>query len=312
MRNLILLGMGLLFCACTLKTPQSEVSEPEPTERAAVPFAAGEIADTFAWIGKTASEIGAGQQNTEYGSIAFTCDLFGHTVNGTAFLETAWDEPGYPSRVYRIWLTDDIANMANTEAALSERYGEPYGTFEEPYVESNGGVTFYRYTWTGVGNVLVKNGQKNTFYELSYSVPDEVPAEIRKRLAGLTTEELGPRTGVYFRFEDGDVEHLHIDETEYEGFAAYYITFTREGIPYRIMLVKNGSSMFDALTGGEQWTERDIEGAVTSRSMLREDGTGLVYEKNVFGDLWVIETDEPTDADALSAFELFLLQHWLF
>lgn len=312
MRWIFLLGLGMAFCACTFRSPGSQATEPPATQKPVVPFAAGEITDTFAWIGRTPEEIGAGAENMEYGSIAFTCDLFGHTVNGTAFTQTDWNDPNLAQRVYRIWLTDDISAMANTEAVLLDRYGEPYGTFEEPYVESNGGVTFYRYTWTGEGVVLVKNGQKNTFYEFNYEVPEEIPAAVQKRIDGLTVEELGYRTGVYFRFEEGDVERLHIDETEYEGYAAYYLTLSREDIPYRIMIVKDGGSMFDALTGGEGWTEHDFESLVTSRSMLREDGTGLVYEKNVFGALWVIETDEPITADALLAFENFLLNHWLF
>ncbi len=313
MRQVLLIGLGLLFCACSFRSPQSGPTEPPATDEPTVPFETGEITDTFSWIGKTPEEIGIGQESIDrYGNVEFACDLFGHTVNGTAYLSTDWSDPNRKERVSRIWLTDDVPYMANTEAALLDRYGEPYMLDEEPYAEANGGVTFYRYTWTGAGVIVLKNGQKNTFYEFSYSIPDAIPDEIQKRIDGLTLEEFAHRTGVYFRLEDGDVAHLHIDETEYEGFAAYYLTFMREGVPYRIMVVKDGASMFDALTPGEQWTEQVTEGIVTSRSVIREDGTGLMYEKNAVGHLWIIETDEPITEDALLAFEQFLLNHWLF
>ncbi len=313
MRSFLLIGFGLLFCACTFRSPQSGPTAPPETNKPVVPYQAGEITDTFSWIGKTLEEIGIGSESIDrFGSIWFTCDLFGHTVNGTVYTRVDWDDPNLTKHVYRIWLTDDIPYMAGTEEALLERYGEPYLEDTEPYVESNGGATFYHYTWTGEGVILLKNGQKNTFYEFSYEVPQEIPQEIQKRIDGLTLEEFAHRTGVYFRLEDGDLERLHIDETEYEGFLAYYLTFAHEGMPYRVMVVKSGGSMFDALTPGDEWTEHDTEGIVTSRSMIREDGTGLMYEKNAFGDLWIIETDEPIDGDALLAFESFLLNRWMF
>lgn len=313
MRNWIVLGLALLLCACTADV-QTQDAKPEPaaTEEIAVPYAVREITDTFAWVGKTAAEIGIGQESIDrYGNVYFSCDLFGHDVSGTAYRMTDFADPERPERVYQIIVIDDISEMQTTEAALSSRFGDPYYTYEEPYVESNGGTTFYQYYWTGEGTVCLSNGAKNSFYTFTYSVPDEIPEEIAKRAAGLTGEELGRRTGVYFHFGENEAEDLHIEETAYGEYKAYLITFTHDGAAYRVTIVKGGEALFDALTGGSGWTDTEHE-LQQSRCRTAGDGSGTIVERNAFGDCWIIETDGPATAETLTAFEDFLLNRWLY
>ena len=312
MRKRITIMLALLLCACTANA-QEPAKEPEPaaTERITEPYAAKEVTDTFAWIGRTAAEVGIGQESIDgYGNIVFTADLFGHTVTGTAYLMTDFSDPDRVDRVHEIWLTDGISEMQTTEAALSARFGDPYAAYEEPYVESNGGVTYHQYYWTGEGVVALSNGAKNDFYEFSYSVPEEIPAEIAKRTAGLTTEELGHRTGVYFHFGEGEAEDLQIEETTYDAHEAYLVTFAHDGADYRVTIVPDGEALFDTLSAGGGWTEIRHE---LQQSRCRTSGEGgTIVEKNAFGQCWIIETDGPGKGETLAAFEEFLLNRWLY
>ena len=312
MRKRFTVVLALLLCACTANVPKpAEEPEPAASERVTVPYAAKEITDTFAWIGHTAAELGIGPENDDgYGNIAFTADLFGHTVNGTAYLMTDFSDPERKEHVYEIWLTDRISEMQTTEAALSARYVDPYATYEEPYVESNGGVTYHQYYWTGEGVVTLSNGAKNDFYEFSYSVPEEIPEEIAKRTAGLTTEELGHRTGVYFHFGEGEAEDLHIEETTYGEYEAYLVTFAHDGTDYRVTIVSGGEALYDTLSAGDGWTEIQHE-LQQSRYRTSGDG-GTIVEKNAFDQCWIIETDGPVKGETLAAFEDFLLNRWLY
>jgi hypothetical protein len=316
MRRGIVCGLFvLLLCACangTAEPAMQQEPEVEITEIVRTPYAVREVTDTFAWIGQTPDALGIGQSSLDdYGHITFTGDLFGHTVTGTAYTETDFSDPERSERVREIWLTDTISEMQTTEAALFARFGDPYATYEEPYVESNGGVTFHRYYWTGEGVVKLSNGAKNSYYTFSYSVPDEVPEEIRKRAAGLTAEELGHRTGVYFHFAEGEAEDLKIDETAYEGYEAYLVTFTHEGVEYRVTIVPNGEALYNALPSGAGWIgiEHELQ---KSRLRVGADGSGTIYETNAFAQCWIVETDGPVTDESLSAFEDFLLNRWLY
>ena len=312
MRKWIVPVLALLLCACTADAPEPvETPEPVPTERITEPYEVSEVADTFAWIGKTPDELEIGLSSMDrYGGITFSGDLYGHRVTGTAYLMTDFSDPDRKEHVYEIWLTDDISEMQTTEAALASRYGDPYRTYEEPYVESKGGVTYYQYYWTGEGVVTLSNGEKNSFYEFSYSVPEEVPAEIAKRAAGFTTEELGHKTGVYFHFGEGEADDLFIDETVYEGYKAYLVTFTHEGADYRVTIVPGGEALYLTKTDGAGWTE--IEHELQKSRYRVENGRGVLWETNAFGDCWVIETDGPVTGESLAAFENFLLNRWLY
>lgn len=312
MRRWIVLGLVLLLCACTQSATKPTASEAVPSERTITPCAVNEVTDTFAWIGKTASEIGIGRAYFDYnGDIAFSGDLFGHTVNGTAYLLTDYEDPNRARRVSEIRLTDGIENETFTAAALEVRFGEPYASGEEPYVEANGGATYWRKYWTGEGVVTLSNGAKNDYYVFSYIVPKELPSEIARRSAGLTPEDLGHKTGVYFHFAEGEAEDLAIDKTEYEGFSAFLLTFTHQQTPYRVTIVPGGEELFDAKTADGGFTELDWE-LQTCRYRVNGDGSGILYEKDAFGDFWVIEPGAPTDAEALEAFADFLLHRWLY
>ena len=316
MRRWIAIGILLLFCACAAQTakPAASVQEPEPeqVDPVVVPFSVAEVTDTFAWIGKTPDALGIGGNSMDdYGHITFTGDLFGHTVTGTAYLETDFSDPELTEHVKEIFLTDAVSEMQTTEAALFARFGDPYATDEEPYVESNGGVVYYQYYWTGEGVVTLSNGAKNNYYTFRYSVPKEIPEKIRKRAAGFSTEELGHRTGVYFHFAEGEAEDLKIDETTYEGYAAYLVTFTHDGVACRVTIVPNAEALFDALPNGADWTEIDHE-LQRSRYRVNANGSGVIYESNAFAQCWIVETDGPVTDESLSAFEEFLLNRWLY
>ncbi len=300
-KTVMLLLAALLLSACTPKAEESFESVPVPVDA---------VTDTFSWVGRSANELGIGEAHFDrYGDIVFRGDLFGHTVTGTAFTRTDYDDAALPKYVQKIFLTDDISCKAATEAGLTALYGEPYAEGQEPYVESQGGATFWARYWDGKGVVSLRNGAKHDYYTMEYFVPDEVPEEIQKRLAGLTTEELGHRTGVYFHFEPGEAEDVRIDPTEYEGLEAYLVTLTHEGALYRIMIVKGGAARYDALlpdgeTGGTELSD--------FRYRIDPDGSAALVEKNIVGDLWLIETDGPVAEEALLAFESFLLNRWLY
>jgi hypothetical protein len=313
MRRRIALILILLLCACT--NPTQEQNAPEAAAQSERPlsyFAVNEVTDTFAWIGKTAKELDVdGTYFDHSGNIAFSGDLFGHTVTGTAYLLTDYEDPDRAQRVSEIWLTDGIENMQVTESALEVRYGEPYAEGEEPYVESNGGTTFWQNYWTGEGVVSLSNGAKNDYYVFSYAVPKEVPEEIANRAAGLSVESLGHRTGVYFHFAEGEAEDLHIEETQYEDFPAYLLTFVQDKVSYRVTIVKGGEALFDTLTASGTWTQLDQE-LQTCRYRAPESSPGVLYEKNLFGDLWIIEPGEPMKPEEMEAFADFLLHRWLY
>lgn len=309
MKKLTALLFALLLFACTPGVRKSDA--PKPTEiPVAVPYAVENVTDTFLWLGRSAEALGIGAEHFDWThSIVFSGDLFGHTVTGTAFTRTDYDDPALPKYVQKIFLTDDISYKAATEAGLCALYGEPYAEGQEPYVESQGGATFWARYWNGEGVVSLRNGANHDYYTMEYFVPDEIPEEIQKRLVGLTTEELGHRTGVYFHFEPGEAEDIRIDPTEYEGLPAYLVTLTHEDVPYRVTIVKDGAARFDALlpdgeTGGAELSN--------FRYRINPDGSAALAEKNIVGDLWLIETDGPVTRDALLAFESFLLNRWLY
>ena len=305
---LLLTSMIACTAAPSLVKPGSAAPAAQPLY-----YPSGDIANTFAWVGQTRESLGIGEEYVDsFGYVRFVCDLFGHDVTGSAYLQTDFSDESRPVRVMRIWLTDDIANMPITEDGLQSRYGAPYATDMEPYVESKGGATYHYRYWTGEGVIALSNGAKNSYYVLEYSVPGEMPEEIAKRLAGLTAEELGHKTGVYFRFADGAIENLHIDETTYEGLPAFSVTFLYQGNACRVSIVPDGKDLFDAIPFDDAWTEHTGLNGVTSQCRIRPDGVGEIVQKNVFGDFWQIETDNPASIDDLFAFELFLLNNWLY
>ena len=308
MRRWIALLLLLPLCACGKPAPEQNTSEEViQSERPITPFAVNEVLDTFGWIGKTADEIGIGRSHFDYSDNI----SFGHTVTGTAYLMTDYEDPDRLERVSEIFLSDGIENLQITEDALIVRYGEAYAVGEEPYVEANGGTTYWQKYWTGEGVVSLSNGTKNDYYVFSYVVPNEIPEEITRRAEGLTVEDLGHRTGVYFHFADGEAEDLHIEQTQYEGRESYLLTFVQGRVPYRVTIVKGGEDLFDTLTAAGSWTE--IEGELqTCRYRTPESGSGILYEKNMFGDLWIIEPGAPQTPEEMEAFAGFLLHRWLY
>ncbi len=272
-----------------------------------------DITESFAWIGKTAEELGVDKAYIDsYGNIAIEGDLFGEQVRGTAFTQTDPDAQEPRRIVCEIVLYGDINKRGAAEEGLAERYGKAYLEGIDPYVASNGGAVYWSRYWTGAGVIVVSNGQKNDWYSLTYYAA-EMPEEVQKQLAGLTAEELKHRTGVLFEFRDGEAEDLAIYETEFEGETAYRVTFTKDGTGVSAIIVKNGAPHFDVYRNdGSDWTQTNIEGVVDSLRCIRPDGTGRIVEKNIFNAFWLIETDAPVTPESLEALETFLLSRWLF
>ena len=137
MRKWIAIGLALLFCACAVQT--TEQNTPEKTARAdqpVLPFAVNEVTDTFAWIGKTADEIGAGRTHFDRsGNIAFSGDLFGHTVTGTAYLLTDYEDP---NKVYHFvlqleWRQTGVAK--DMPLQTEEEYKESSDEYRSIYLD---------------------------------------------------------------------------------------------------------------------------------------------------------------------------------
>ena len=127
----------------------------------------------------------------------------------------------------------------------------------------------------------------------------------------LSAEDLGHATGIYFHFADGEAEDLHIERTAYEGRDAWLLTFEHDRIPYRITIVPGGEELFDTLTANGRFTEVSGE-LLTYRYRAPENSSGIIYEKDAFGDLWIIEPGEPMKPEKMEDFADFLLNRWLY
>lgn len=304
MRKWVWILVLLLLCGCTQTTTEKEKEMKQ--------YPVNDITETFAWIGKTAEELGIDESYRDGYSIRITGELFGRKVDGTAYMGTDFDSPGREVRVREIAVFDKLEYRKSTEESLVERYGKAYLEGVEPYVASNGGATYWSRYWTGEGVITVSNGQNNDWYMFSYVVT-EMPAEIKKQLAGLTVKELMYGTGVLFEFRDGEIEDLMIHETEYEGSKAYRVTFTRDGVGITAIIVNDGKALYDTfLNDGTDWTQERIKDVIDSLRCIREDGTGRIVHKNVFGAFWLIETDAPVTEESLKELETFILSRWLF
>ncbi len=304
MRKWIWILALLLLCGCTQTTTGKEKGMKQ--------YPVNDITETFAWIGKTAEELGIDESYCDGYSIRITGELFGRKVDATAYMGTDFDSPAREIRVREIAVYDKLEYRETVEAHLVERYGKAYREGMEPYVASNGGATYWSRYWTGEGVITVANGQNNDWYEFSYAVT-EMPEEIKKQIAGLTPKELMYRTGVLFEFRDGEIEDLKIHETEYEGMEAWRVTFVRNGARVTAIIVNDGAPLFDALQNdGSDWTQSSIEGVIDSLRCVLPDGTGRIAEKNPFNAFWLIETDAPSTPESLEELETFLLSRWLF
>lgn len=304
-KRIAILATALLLCGCTIAGSGGKgMIQNYPMQ---------DVTESFAWIGKTAEELQIdGTCLDNYGGIAIKGDLFGEPVRGTAFTHADPDAQEPRKIVYEIVLYGDVKKRGAAEEGLAARYGKAYLEGIDPYVASNGGAVYWSRYWTGAGVIVISNGQKSDSYSLTYREA-EMPEEVQKQLAGLTTEELMHRTGVRFKFRDGEAEDLAIHETEFEGETAYRVTFTKDGAGVCAIIVKNGAAHFDAyLNDGSDWTQTNIEGVVDSLRCILPDGTGRIVEKNVFKAFWLIETDAPATQESLEALETFLLRRWLF
>lgn len=172
---LLLLTPGV---ACSTQTALPPL--PTVTLKPVVPYPAASVIDTFAWCGKTTESLGIGSEHINtLGQVEFTTDLFGHTVTGIAYTLPDYSDSARSSSIYQIWLTDEIGSVQTALDGLNALYGEPYETYEEPYVASNGGVTFHYRYWTGEGTVALSYGANNDFYVFRYQASDEVPENIQ-------------------------------------------------------------------------------------------------------------------------------------
>lgn len=313
MRKWIWILALLLLCGCAAHTEQNvQKTDDGGTNAMEKRYAVGDVLDTFAWVGKTAEELGIDESYCDIYSIRISGDLFGNKVEGTAHMRTDYDSPNREIRVEEIAVYDDLKNRAGTEEGIVARFGKAFREGMDPYVASNGGATYWSMYWTGEGVIKVANGQNNNWYELTY-VASEMPDEIKKELEGLTPRELMYRTGVLFEFKDGEIEDLAIHGTEYEGMEAYRVTFRKDGVGVTALIVNEGEALFDGfLNDGTEWTQERIEGLIDSLRCILEDGTGRIVEKNPFHELWLIETDTAVTPESLEALERFILERWLF
>ena len=92
---------------------------------------------------------------------------------------------------------------------------------------------------------------------------------------------------------------------------AYLLTFVQDEAPYRVTIVKGGEALFDSLTANGRWTQVDGE-LQTVRYRAPDGGKTILYEKNAFGDLWIIEPEESLSPEEAEAFADFLLNRWLY
>ena len=77
-----------------------------------------------------------------------------------------------------------------------------------------------------------------------------------------------------------------------------------------IGLTAFGIGISSALNKSAGWTE--IEHELQKSRYRVENGRGVLWETNAFGDCWIIETDGPVTGESLAAFEEFLLNRWLY
>lgn len=133
------------------------------------------VTDAFDLVGKSIEEMEIKKENLEDGMfIRLNVDFDGlkQDVNLTV--------ASYKDYVITdIWFTSHKSWDEASEYFRS-LYGEPYYVYEEPYVESNGGVTFHEYYWTGKGSLEMSQGEKYNFISVRYEL-SEKPAEIVER-----------------------------------------------------------------------------------------------------------------------------------
>ena len=137
--------------------------------------------ETLQWAGRRLDELklgGAVVRNSV--GIDFSGDWYGHEVKGTAYVMKNFKSPEKEEFVQEIFFTDDLKYYDVMMKDLEKRFGKPYISAEEPYVESNGGCVQHDYYWTGKGSIHISVGQKHDFYAFRYHL-SEKPKEIKER-----------------------------------------------------------------------------------------------------------------------------------
>ena len=81
--------------------------------------------------------------------------------------------------VREIFFTDDLKYYDVMMKDLEKRFGKPYISSEEPYVESNGGCVQHDYYWAGKGSIHISVADKHNFYVFRYHLSEE-PKEIKE------------------------------------------------------------------------------------------------------------------------------------
>ena len=88
MRKWIWILALLLLCGCAAHTEQNaQKTDDGGTNAMEKRYAVGDVLDTFAWVGKTAEELGIDESYCDIYSIRISGDLFGSKVEGTAHMQ---------------------------------------------------------------------------------------------------------------------------------------------------------------------------------------------------------------------------------
>ena len=130
--------------------------------------------ETLQWVGRRPEELNLGSAAAGNGiGIEFSGDWYGHEVKGTAYVMKDFKSPAREEFVREIFFTDDLKYYDVMMKDMEKRFGKPYISAEEPYVESNGGCVQHDYYWTGAGSIHISVGQKHDFYVFRYHLSEK-------------------------------------------------------------------------------------------------------------------------------------------
>ena len=134
--------------------------------------------ETLKWVGRRPEELKLAEAFASGNiGIDFSGDWYGHEVKGTAYVIKKFKSPEREEVVREIFFTDDIKYYDVVMKDMEKRFGKPYVSAEEPYVESNGGCVQHDYYWTGKGSIHISLAQKHDFYVFRYHL-SEKPKEV--------------------------------------------------------------------------------------------------------------------------------------
>ena len=247
------------------------------------------LTDAFELVGKSIDELGIKKEELDSGMyIRLNVDFDGLKQD---IMLTAASYRDYV--IIDLWFTSH-KSWDDATAYCRSLYGEPYHVYEEPYVASKGGVTFYEYYWTGKGSLEISKGEQHNFISIRYEL-SEKPAEIVKREEGLSFEEFAYGTGYYMDLTREDFDELKIEKTsEYQ----YDWDFVYQGMKAHFKLLKGDRETIENYKHNVEYvsTEYEYETVYT----YVKDGYGESCWVNPFGDFWHLTIFEDATAEKLN------------